>query len=330
MCGTTTWRYFVLDHLGSTAAVTDGSGAVIERDAYDPWGKRRNLNGSDDTSCSLPSVALRGYTGHEHIDSECLINANARIYDPTIGRFMSPDTFVSDADNLQDRNPYSYANDRPLTLTDPTGHLACEGENNTCQGSKGPPPTLHGYESGQNFNEQCSCRFSWKIDWRPYLPPRQLGIDTSHWNTGDCAGLYEGCGGPPKKSSSLGVDMSLMIGDGPVGALDLNKDGTVFVGGGGGIGVKGILRGRPHLEIPTHWHAIKDIDVTGHDLLQFHFGTEPMGRVYKIDIGAGFNLGVDFNVYINSNGMSGSLAPGFVQGAGASVTYGLRFKPADQ
>ncbi|HUO88508.1 MAG TPA: hypothetical protein VMU08_04980 [Rhizomicrobium sp.] len=69
MCGTTTWRYFVLDHLGSTAAVTDGSGAVIERDAYDPWGKRRNLDGSDDTSCALLSTALRGYTGHEHIDA---------------------------------------------------------------------------------------------------------------------------------------------------------------------------------------------------------------------------------------------------------------------
>jgi len=122
--GTAAMRYITLDHLGSVAVVTNESGAVVERNAYDAWGKRRNINGSDDTACSLTSLTTRDYTGHEHIDSECLINANARIYDPTIARFMSADDEVPDAFNGQAFNRFSYVNNGPYSATDPSGH-AC-------------------------------------------------------------------------------------------------------------------------------------------------------------------------------------------------------------
>lgn len=115
-------RYVVADHLGSTASVTDESGNVVERDAYDPWGKRRNLDGSADTSCGLTSLTTRGFTGHEHIDSQCLINANARIYDPTIGRFMSADDIIPDPTSGQSYNRFSYVSNGPLSASDPTGH----------------------------------------------------------------------------------------------------------------------------------------------------------------------------------------------------------------
>ncbi len=36
----------------------------------------------------------RGFTGHEHYDRFKIVNANARLYDPVIGRFFSPDPFV--------------------------------------------------------------------------------------------------------------------------------------------------------------------------------------------------------------------------------------------
>jgi hypothetical protein len=70
VCGAD-WRYFVHDNLGSTITTTDATGlgdpAYTERDAYDPWGKRRNPNGTDDTTCSLTSVTTRGFTGQEHV-----------------------------------------------------------------------------------------------------------------------------------------------------------------------------------------------------------------------------------------------------------------------
>ncbi|MDR3527917.1 MAG: RHS repeat-associated core domain-containing protein [Rhizomicrobium sp.] len=121
---TTAMRYFVLDHLGSVAVITDEMGSVPQgaREAYDAWGKRRNPDGSDDTSCSLTSQTTRGFTGHEQIDAACLINANARIYDPALGRFMSADSMVPDPYDGQSYNRYTYVRNRPLSATDPTGH----------------------------------------------------------------------------------------------------------------------------------------------------------------------------------------------------------------
>jgi hypothetical protein len=50
---------------------------------------------------------------------------NARIYEPTIGRFMSADSVVPDPTDLQTFNRYSYVSNNPLSFTDPSGH--CSG-----------------------------------------------------------------------------------------------------------------------------------------------------------------------------------------------------------
>ena len=42
-----------------------------------------------------PELMLgRGYTGHEHLPWFGLINMNARLYDPAVHRFLSPDPEV--------------------------------------------------------------------------------------------------------------------------------------------------------------------------------------------------------------------------------------------
>jgi hypothetical protein len=50
-------RYFHHDQLGSIAAITNEAGAIVERLAYDPWGKRRNTNGISDVNDSLVGVS---------------------------------------------------------------------------------------------------------------------------------------------------------------------------------------------------------------------------------------------------------------------------------
>jgi RHS repeat-associated protein len=114
-------RYFVLDHLGSTAVITKDDGSVDERLAYDPWGRRRNLDGSDDTAGTIRSQTNRGFTSHEMIDDVGLINMNARVYDPVLGRFMAADPVTVTPYDAQSLNRYSYVDNRPLSLTDLTG-----------------------------------------------------------------------------------------------------------------------------------------------------------------------------------------------------------------
>jgi RHS repeat-associated protein len=115
---TVTISYFVTDHLGSIAVVTDSTACTVtcnvtERDAYDAWGKRRNWSDwSDDTTCALTSSTTRGFTGHEELDTLCLINANARLYDATVGRFLSADDIVPDPFDLRSFN------NNPLSFTD--------------------------------------------------------------------------------------------------------------------------------------------------------------------------------------------------------------------
>jgi hypothetical protein len=48
----------------------------------------------------------------------------ARYYDPAIGRYISPDTFVQDFTNTQSFNRYTYVYNNPLKYTDPSGHFA--------------------------------------------------------------------------------------------------------------------------------------------------------------------------------------------------------------
>ena len=50
-----------------------------------------------------------------------LINMNARLYDPVVGRFLSPDPIVQDPTNSQSFNRYSYCLNNSLKYTDLTG-----------------------------------------------------------------------------------------------------------------------------------------------------------------------------------------------------------------
>ena len=61
------------------------------------------------------------FTG-QRLDQTGLYFYNARYYDATIGRFISPDSIVPDPFNPQSWNRYSYVFNNPLICGDPTGH----------------------------------------------------------------------------------------------------------------------------------------------------------------------------------------------------------------
>ncbi len=123
--GAWTYNYIHRDYLGSIIAVSNASGTDVEKRSYDAWGRLRQpqtakLYGYD----AQPTLLLnRGYTSHEHLPEFGLINMNARLYDPVVGRFLSPDPYVQAPDFSQNFNRYSYCLNNPLIYTDPTGEF---------------------------------------------------------------------------------------------------------------------------------------------------------------------------------------------------------------
>ncbi len=118
--------FFHKDHLGSIDTITNALGQVLERFSYDPHGKRRNTDWTpaQNSSAVKGDITNRGFTGHEHIDSMELIHMNGRVYDPVIGRFLSPDPNIESMGNPQTLNRYTYVRNNPLSYTDPSGYFS--------------------------------------------------------------------------------------------------------------------------------------------------------------------------------------------------------------
>ncbi|MCF0072129.1 FG-GAP-like repeat-containing protein [Dyadobacter sp. CY261] len=125
--GAHTEHYSYTDHLGSIVTVTNDGAGIEAQMSFDAWGRRRNTTSwellSPTANTGLPVWLYRGYTQHEHLDNFGLINMNGRMYDPVLGRMLSPDNYVADAHDTQAYNRYSYALNNPLTYVDPDGNL---------------------------------------------------------------------------------------------------------------------------------------------------------------------------------------------------------------
>lgn len=103
---TTGSLYYVQDHLGSTRALTDATGNLIEQQQYDSFG---NSSGSTRTRY--------GYTGRERDPDTGLYYYRARFYDPQVGRFISEDP-IGLSGGI---NQFAYGGNNPQNVTDPSG-----------------------------------------------------------------------------------------------------------------------------------------------------------------------------------------------------------------
>ena len=111
------------DYQGSIVYLTYNDGYLMQELEYDAWGRLRSLfNCKYYEEGKEPELLLgRGYCGHEHLPWFGLINMNARLYDPVLGRFLSPDPYVQMPDFTQNFNRYSYCLNNPLKYTDEDG-----------------------------------------------------------------------------------------------------------------------------------------------------------------------------------------------------------------
>jgi len=115
------------NHLGSASVVTDSNGDIKQRIEYFPFGTYRITDppgpqGTWDFDTEFPNANYT-FTDHEDDDELGFYNYGARLYDPVIGRFISPDRVVQAPENPQTLNRYSYCLNNPLIYTDPSGEI---------------------------------------------------------------------------------------------------------------------------------------------------------------------------------------------------------------
>jgi RHS repeat-associated protein len=96
------------DRLGSSRLLVADDGAVAACWSYLPFGELLGSAGAVDALSYL-------FTGQELDRDLGLYNANARLYDPALGRFYSTDP------QWQFASPYIYAGNDPILFVDPTG-----------------------------------------------------------------------------------------------------------------------------------------------------------------------------------------------------------------
>lgn len=97
---------------GSTQLAVNDSTGQVGRERYLPFGQRR---GADD----LPATD-RGFLGKTEDDSTGLTYLSARYYDPAIAKFIGTDPEL-DQRKPEWANPYSYAGNNPIAMSDPDG-----------------------------------------------------------------------------------------------------------------------------------------------------------------------------------------------------------------
>ena len=111
-----TTNYYHTDALGSTRLVTDGSKKILFSDSYQPYGPDNLSSGSETYK----------FTGKPVSQTTGLYYDYSRWYDPSIGRFISEDSYPGHLSDPQSLNYYVYVENNPVSNADPTGHFLIE------------------------------------------------------------------------------------------------------------------------------------------------------------------------------------------------------------
>ncbi|MET9323602.1 polymorphic toxin-type HINT domain-containing protein [Streptomyces sp. NPDC003038] len=121
--GTSNLTYQASDHHGTNGVQFNATDLAQVRRPSDPFGNERGTQ---------PAAGIwagdKGFVGGTKEKATGFTLLGAREYDPTTGRFISPDPII-DAGDPQQWNAYAYSNNDPFNKSDPSGlkPISCEG-----------------------------------------------------------------------------------------------------------------------------------------------------------------------------------------------------------
>lgn len=115
------WYYYHTDALGSVVALSNSSGMLVERYKYTPFGvvsiydSNGTLNSPDSDVSAYGNPYM--FTARRYDSETGLYYYRARMYSPTLGRFLQTDPLgYYDSMNL-----YQYCGNNPVNWIDPMG-----------------------------------------------------------------------------------------------------------------------------------------------------------------------------------------------------------------
>jgi RHS repeat-associated protein len=114
----TNMTYRLTDALGSTMALTDEDGDVVNDYEYDVFGALRDSSGSHPNDFTFAGEQVDGSTGLQYL--------RARYYDPAAGRFVGRDLKGGTSRHPSTQNAYVYGLSNPCRFEDPLGLSAGE------------------------------------------------------------------------------------------------------------------------------------------------------------------------------------------------------------
>ena len=108
--------YYVYDGHGSVRALADESGKVTDKYVYDAFGNLISSIGSTKNDFLFAGEQFDPVTG--------LYYLRARYMNPTVGTFISMDSYEGSIDDPVSLYKYLYANANPVTYSDPSGYMS--------------------------------------------------------------------------------------------------------------------------------------------------------------------------------------------------------------